>query len=924
MKERAGRLFNVYSSEWKQAWLFSTLAFVLSLACSLGYKMSDALFLLHLSADRLPLAYGCISCCLIGLAIVIIYSLNRHSPSTIFKRILFIGTAFYASVTLGLFYDLETISPWSWFFLKVCNHIFFIEVISCFWTFLDQYYHFQDAKRLYTLFNSSIYLGLACTGMLINSGALEVFQIYGLVFFLCLIVYLLFNKITRTYDVVPDDAEIEAMAANEDRSLKLKTFFGSFFKSRFTLFLMLGNLILYLLMTTTEYGYFSAFQQSFSSNVNVPVNGESALALPRFMGSCLAIVGIGNLIIGWFFYSRLVLRFGVINLILLTPIGFAVTYAGWPFDSTLLFPLIGFFVVEGIYPVIEDNNFNLLLNGVPLRLKAKVRVMIESFSEPVGMLLFSVVFYCTQINIKHFGLLLAICSVVVALIIRAHYFKAIFINLKDHALCVHKKARDFLLGQSKKGLKLTEQQLLSFLQHPDEALQKQSLEALFALGNVQLLRKALGYNQAFSTAARIYFLSLVEKSPWKNELFVIDTLNRWKEETPNIELQGAIDFYLAKMGLLPQEKVIYSLESRHLLQRGAALIALKRSSEKEEALQEIEKLLISTKEDELQLGITLLGIDGGQENTEKLMSFLAHPSLKIAKSAAKALQEVLGSNGLPYVNDLLSIISARSDSEFRLLCFQALGKIGDTSVIRPMITISSLLRPNEARELEKIICDFGPKAVDVVVELLCDTTLSDRSRIVAGKILSQLSLQKLSEHLFEVIRYEIERAYFYFYYGKTLTLEDQSHDITLLKEGLLSSFQSVIDFIIQLLGASKWIEDCELIVFSLRNKSPKIRSQAIETLEMCCDRKVFRLLYPLVADLPLKEKLRFCLKYAKTDLDITQVLEKMETTPNTLDKILAATWKYRLQLPNWRSSLQKYYASKEDVPYNLAFENKAL
>ena len=130
----------------------------------------------------------------------------------------------------------------------------------------------------------------------------------------------------------------------------------------------------------------------------------------------------------------------------------------------------------------------------------------------------------------------------------------------------------------------------------------------------------------------------------------------------------------------------------------------------------------------------------------------------------------------------------------------------------------------------------------------------------------------------------------------------------------------MIDFIIQLLGASKWIEDCELIAFSLRSKSPKITSQAIETLEMCCERSIFRLLYPLIGDVPLKEKMRSCLSFAEIGLDVAQVLEKMEKSQNSLDLLLATTWKYRLDFPGWRAALRKQMASREKMFHQFAYE----
>lgn len=929
MKEKAHRLFNLYTGEGRKALFFALLAFVLFFATSLGVKLSDALFLIHLSANKLPLAYGCISCILIASVSFIIYAYNRYSPTTVFYKVLTTGTVFYLLVTLSLFSGIAKSTPWTWFALKVCNQIIYVEVLSCFWTFLDQYYHFQDAKRLYTLFNSSIYLGLAATGLLIRSGILEIVQIFSLIVILLLCVLIVSRRAVDHFDIVPDDLEAESVP-NSDQKGK-NSFFSSLIRSKFTLLLMLGSLFLYLIMTTTEFGYLSSFQRYFG--VEPGVNSgqdEASYALTRFYGTCLAVIGVCNLITGWFFYSRFVLRFGVNTLVLLTPIGFLITYAGWPFDSSLLFPIIGLFVVEGLYPIIEDNNFNLLLNAVPLRLKSKVRVVIESFSEPFGMLLSSILLAFGFIDWKILGLLLAACCLTVALCIRANYFKAIFINLKDHSLHLHKIGRDWLTTLSKKERKSVEDKLLQLIHHRDIEFQKLAWDALFSTNKLSLFKRALVNSESLSTISKIHFLKLIEKTPYASETFVIDAIQRWQEECSDADLQASIDFFLAKIGLLHPEKAEYYLASPLLLQKGAAIIALQDSFAHQSlqhvtynrttALEELQHLLESKNEDELALGITLLGFEGTQQNIEILIDYLSHPSLKIAKSAATALQECLDCHSMRYAKIILEEIKKRNDSEFRLICFKTLSKIGHTSLIKPMIALSTVLRPNEARLLEKVISDLGLKTVPAVVEALVDIELPDRCRIVAGKILAQASLPQLNAHLPAVIRKEIERAYFYFYYGNSLPTEYQGHDLTHLKDGLLSSFQSVIDFIIQLLGASKWIEDCELIVFSLRSKNQKIISQAIETLEMCCERKIFQLLYPLIGDLPLREKLHRCLQYTNTHLTVEEVLEKMAKAATTLNLILATTWKYRLDLPNWRDMLRKEMANREEIFHHFAYE----
>ena len=131
--------------------------------------------------------------------------------------------------------------------------------------------------------------------------------------------------------------------------------------------------------------------------------GGTEASLTLFLGKCLASVSICNLIFGLFIYSRMVRRFGIGSLLLITPVLLIISFTGWSLSSSLLFPLIGFFVVEGTLYVIDDNNFNFLLNAVPSKLKYKIRVMIESFFEPIGMLTSALLLSFFKATVNYWG-----------------------------------------------------------------------------------------------------------------------------------------------------------------------------------------------------------------------------------------------------------------------------------------------------------------------------------------------------------------------------------------------------------------------------------------------------------------------------------------------------------------------------------------
>lgn len=926
MKEQIRRFLNLFPGEGKQAFLFSVLAFLLSCATSAAWKFSDALFLIHLSAEDLPVAYASAASLLIVFAICIISALNRYTPTQIFRTFLFCGIIYFSLVVAALLFDIQKSTQLFWYVIKIFGQMFFFQGFSCYWTFLDQYYHFQDSKRIYTLFNCSIYTGTACTGLFIQAHLLDIISFFATVLVLFVGTFFLTYTIQKKFRAVPDDFEIEG--GQKEGKPTIKQFVQGIFRSKFTLFLMLGNLTLFLLMTTTEYSYFSRFEQHFE----VPgahVADDASNELTMFLGRLIACVGLGNFIVGYFLYSRWVISWGVTTLILFTPIGYLLTYLGWRFDPTLFFPIMGFVIVEGLYPVIEDNNFNLLLNAVPSKLKYQVRVLIESFSEPIGMLLSSILLSLEWINNISLGLILSIFSVTIAYIIGSQYYNAIFINLSQHALHLYKNTKEWFKAMTKKERKVSQELLLNYAASQDVDMQIIAVEGVVESHNEDLLKK-LFHQKSLLPKAIVRLLEFLEESPFHSAPFVIHGLSTIHDETADSQVLAAIDYYIAKRGLLHPEKALLYIDSPHLLQRGAAIIAQRHAHRGQQArevtasrtfaYENIEHLLSSPNEHELCLGVTLLGVEGLPNNIELLIDFLHHRSVEVAKSAANALQECLDTSSLRYAEAIMDELAERTDVSLRLACLKALAQISHTALIRPLIAIAAKLLPQEVRLVEKYVQTFGLKSVPALVSILQDSRMPDRSRILASKILSQVSLPQLNANLYSVIRTELERAYFYFYYGHSLPDVYEGHDISLLKEGLLSNFQSALTFIFQLLGNSRWIGDSELLIFSLNSKNEKIHSQAIETLETCADRKVFLLMRPLISDLPMKDKLHFCHRFVDTTYGIIEVLEKLAVSHSTLDIILAATWKYHVKLPGWRPFLRNQMVNQEEIFHHFAYE----
>lgn len=923
------RVFNIYPAEKKRAFSFAFLGFIWALGATCGMKFADALFLLHVGAESLPQAYTLIACGMLGLASVLLYSFHHFSSYRIYLTTLQFGLVFYLCMLGFIYLQIGTESYWLWFALKLGGFYQFAVLMTCYWTFIDQYHHIQDAKRLYSLFTSMIFLGSGTTGMLMNSGLLDLQHLIFLILTLLCFTFFWVKKIARDIPhVCHEDSEIGGRVYETENYFKF--FFRSILSSRFTLLLMLSNLLIYLLLVITEYNYMFTFENYFAGEPDSTLGEGTEANLTRFLGQNLAIVSVCNLVFGLFIYSRMIRRFGIGSVLLITPILLIIAFTGWSLSPSLLFPLIGFFVVEGTLYVIDDSNFNLLLNAVPTKLKYKIRVSIESFFEPIGVLISAILLSFFQNQSKVLGLILAICSFCVALALSATYLKALFFNLYANAIHFQRSISDRISKMSGKQKKAAESRLLGIFKIGDEQAQLFAFEGLLAFEDSSILKKLLSYASELKISTKIKLVNLFEQSAFAKNDLVLDTLQEWIQTDFDQQLQGTVYFYLAKQGLLHPEKMIGDLKNSDILLQGAAIIALKKSLaylpptkaayNQTLAAQHLKILLDSHHQEELCMGLYILGIDGDGHDIDILISYLSHPSLPVARAAANSLEKTHMLDSIRQAPLIIEQLDQVSDNEVRLSCLKALEQINDSSLVDDLIRASLHFRPSERRLTEKVISKMGLRTVPTLLSITRDTRTPDRSRLLAGRTLGRLALPQLHANLSEIVQQEINRAYFYFYHSHTVQAMNPSIDTSILQDVLMTGYHSVLDFIIQILGVAGEVEDEELLSRSLRSRNPKLRSQVVEALEKTCEPHIFRLLQPLVDDIPFEDKIRAYEKGGHRPLSFNDLLDIMNDSSAEIDRIISATVKYHLDLPHWRESLRQQMSRHDEVFHNFAYE----
>ncbi len=881
--------------------------------------LSDSLFLEKIGSDFLPFTYMFIALGMICTSSLILYCLRITSPYKILTQVMSIGALLCVGSAILFVCNPPDVF---WYAMKIASRMFFVVMLTVSWTFADQYHDLQDAKRVYSIYSAAYFFGAMIGGAAINL-LYDKIGVFGLLWIAALsILSGLFEarRIAKKSDAVHDDNAEGAFSGNRDSFASIVRLILT---SRFTIVLLLLSLFIQFLLTVTEFNYMAAFGRKFSG-----ADGE----LAEFLGKCRALISLGNILVGFFLYSRFVRRAGINNAILITPLFFLSVYVGWFFGDGVIFPVLALIACDGVLFTIEDNCFNLLSNAVPSKLKSKVRIINDSFFEHTGMFLSALLILAIQSGTHWLGFFLTLCALALAGTIRWIYSKAILSNLKENAIHFDRKLKDWLGFMTRRDKKEAEADILNALESPLEEMRLLAIDALLELGDPSLLPEILHAGKKLGTLARIQFLRLLDASSFADASRVIETVRQWVDHEKSPELSKRANYYLAKRGLLIPEQAEEDLDHPDPVLRASAILTLKKplshaspdytSLNQTIAAKKTDLMLKSHRIDEISTALDLLAEDGTLESGEKALPFLAHDALLVKQAAARCIARVASKDFSRHAPRLIEELEASRDGLFRLSLIDALGKISDSTTVKDMLLAGIHFRPGERRKTEMVIIQMGLKIVPLLLAITKDISLPERARILAGKILGRLSAPQLQANLIDILDLEIERAYFYFYFGHTIQAQYPLYDLEVLQDALLSGYRSVIDSIIHLLGAAGSIEDPDLLVRALHSRNQKTHSHAIESLEKTCDTRIFRLIAPLVDDLPHEEKMDACLRWHGDypQLTLPELLEKLDQSPSLFDKIAAIRLKSKLQMPNWRQQLREQMKNSDETFYQYAYE----
>ncbi len=410
-------------------YIFVLLSVLIGWSTTLAWRSTDSLFMTKLGSEALTDAYCIASCFMIVIGTVIIRLINSITAAQLLKAILSVGIALFTGFASFIAFYEGFDTPTFWFVAKIANQLFSILACSGFWLFYDQYFIKRYSSKHYALLCCASFVGYGFAGLVLhfNQGsALSSFSWQLVLITLSLgCVYLIAKIQPQTYHNTKNVVHF-----NDQSSLR--DYLVSLLKSPIACVLAFLTMLLFVLSTTAEYTYLYMFEDYYQSTSTAWVESQVQSDMAKTLGTCCALVGIGNLVTGIFLYCRCYLPLRI--LAWLAPVFAGSAFLFWHKDPQLVYPAIAVLIVDGLYPLIEDNNVNGLVGAVPSKLKQKIRLLIETFSEPVGMLFSSILIAYSSMSPAHLigivaSFVAAVClSLLVERYRRSHAEKPLAVN----------------------------------------------------------------------------------------------------------------------------------------------------------------------------------------------------------------------------------------------------------------------------------------------------------------------------------------------------------------------------------------------------------------------------------------------------------------------------------------------------------------
>jgi len=884
MKSTLLSFLKIRENESAKVFQFFLLAIFIQAGVAIGETIANSMFLVHVGFEQLPIVYILTAFIMLIVYIPIYtYFTNKYGEDKFF--LYFLAMLVVVNVLiLALIQNAQNFLPkesynYIFYFLLLYTTIIVITVYTLLWNFIDMFYDIIDSKRVFSIFSAGTAIGAIIGGGIVTISTQYFPAEYVLVIWsvFALLALYVFVKIRKNHKKI-DNQEYEPEEEN------LFTLIISMFKnlksSSYTFILSLVFFISIIVATILEYEY-----------MNILSKGQSVESLALLFGQLFVAANIFNLIVNFFIFNRLVISIGVKNVLLILPIVYVLMFLYLSVEVGIEAGILGFFVVQGMLVSIDYNNQNLLYNGINKKIKYQVRTFIESLGEPftlaiAGVFLLLVGSEYTISEIALIALLLSFVYLILALMLKNQYSKAMSENLKEDWLDLGKNENKILAT-----IPLEEQ--------------KESIKYLDDENNSVLVSKVVSmYSYSDATQILLPYLNSVDEHKFKsNKKTLIELLNSnypevtkvvidWLEQKKQ-KLSISLEKELASRNLLSYETAFKGIDDDNSSVASVSAAVILDSQQPEhinKAISVVEKLLKTGNKEDIIEVLYILSKSKHDSYAFFAAEFLNENSHTVTVCALETILELCNQNSDKLVRPILKTFKEGSKLE-RKLSLDILEKIEDTQSLIPLFKNINILTAYEKRQVISIVETIGLQSVPSIISILLDDGFSYTARSIAARVLGQIAFEQFKVVEQQIIFKELENVYKYLQMC-TVVLQEyentQDPYFLLLSKYFRDNQQIILDFILEKLTVGGEMESFELIKTSLRSSNSKVRGNAIETIEQSTKKSVFRVLLPLLDERPIDDVMKFYRANFKVrEYTLNDILRQSFFSSNQLEIVLS-------------------------------------
>ena len=875
------KFLKIGPGEGKKVLIFFILAALIQAGVVLGVSVADGLFLTKLGVEKLPQVFIAMPMVMIIAVPIFDYVLNSLGINKVLSftlLLLFLGGMAFAGWLQLVKDDGDTsLVVYS---LKLYSYLWFIITYTLYWNFVGEYFYLLDAKRLYPILSGGLTFGGVFGGGLVGYYGKLFPPSFFLSIWSVLVVFalLIFLFIIKNYRKTTEDD------FNESK-YSLKSFGGNLKFIVSSRFAILINLVFFsgiILATLAEYQYSSVFSKN-----------KSEEELISFFGLMFSLASGLNFFINFFIFSRLVHWVGVRNMALIYPCVIAVVFGVFALYESTHTAFLLFFAIQSILISVDLNNWNFIYRAFRTSLQKTIRLFTEGIVDPFATCLagaFLIVsnvmdFNSTKVSMVALGI--SSLHIFFAFALKNNYLGAVVEALKEEGFELFQSLSSMVKekGLTKGDVSLVKKAILDI----DEKViifyfnilwshnPKLAVETILQ----RFENKSIENDRIFKFLFELVF---AKEKDYDLIRVIVHWVKQNYDRAPLCLINQLVLYNYLNYQEIPfrNQEMINSLQMSYLISRWNSSPEVEDSLE---VLDELNKMLGSNKKEDTLSAIEILGHIGESKYLDLLEDYLDHPSTAIREQAISSVEKLVNVTSdkiLPKLVQRLPYEERRT----QLSLLNSVSYIKDSGASNQLLQISDLLSPRERRQVFETVCEFGLRAVPVVISTLNDKGSSLVAKSLASRVLARLAFPQFESLAPKIIDFQINRAYELLHMRSVLKSHEKGNpNVSLLARFYRDIQQEEVDYILEILTLSGQMPDFELLKSSLRSENLQIKGNAIEALEQGIPRSVFRKLLPLIDSSRIKDKVDFYLE------KIASKNESKEKRRINFDQIIQITLK---------------------------------